>query len=123
MSLLKQLATAFGSSGEISGCGFDGLVDRHFDLVINGSSGSLAGQMPDLPDTVLGPGAVCYDMMYSAEPTVFMRWAQGLGASDCADGLGMLVEQAAQAFYLWRGCHPDSEPVIAAMRSRLSGRH
>ena len=116
----KQLATAFTASGEIEGCGLDELGDRRFDLVINGSSASLAGQVPDLPPTILAPGAVCYDMMYASEPTVFLRWAQGLGARACADGLGMLVEQAAQAFFIWRGCHPEAKPVIAQMRALLS---
>jgi shikimate dehydrogenase len=73
--------------------------------------------MPPLPDGVVATGGWCYDMMYGSQPTVFMRWAQQHGAEKSLDGLGMLVEQAAEAFHLWRGVRPDTAPVIAALRN------
>ena len=92
---------------------------RPFDLVINGTSASLNGDMPDLNPTILQAGACCYDMMYGKEPTPFLRWAAQHGAH-CADGLGMLVEQAAESFYLWRGVRPETAPVLAALRASLN---
>jgi len=88
---------------------------RPFDVVINGTSASLNGDMPDLSPTILAPNACCYDMMYGKELTPFLRWAQQHGAS-VADGLGMLVEQAAESFLLWRGVRPQTAPVIAVLR-------
>lgn len=88
---------------------------RPFDIVINGTSASLGGALPVLDPAILQPGACCYDMMYGKEPTPFLRWAQQHGAQ-AADGLGMLVEQAAESFYLWRGVRPDTRPVIAQLK-------
>lgn len=112
----KQLATAFGQSGKLLGIGFDGLKELEFDLVINGTSASLAGDLPPLPDTLLANGACCYDMMYAKDPTVFMQWATHHGAKSTADGLGMLVEQAAESFRLWRGVKPPTQSVIELLR-------
>ena len=106
--------------GELLGCGYDKLRGRQFDLVINGTSASLAGDMPQLPDRLLAPGAVCYDMMYAPEATVFMRWARARGARASADGLGMLIEQAAESFYIWRGCRPETGALIAEIRRQIS---
>ena len=72
--------------------------------------------MPPLPFDILAPDAVCYDLMYSAEPTPFMQWGEEFGAVKIMDGLGMLVEQAAESFSLWRGVHPNTAPVIKALR-------
>ena len=66
--------------------------------------------------TVLAPGSICYDMMYGDQPTAFQRWGQAHGAAQSVDGLGMLVEQAAESFYLWRGVRPQTTPVIAMLR-------
>ena len=115
----QELAALFG--GSVKGCGFDALAGQSFDIVINGTSASLAGDLPPLPDTLLAPGACCYDMMYGARPTVFMQWAQQHGAASIADGLGMLVQQAAEAFFLWRGVRPQTAPVIAQLRAQLLG--
>lgn len=98
----------------IESCGYDQLHDE-FDLVINGTSAGLSGTMPDLPDTLLTATGQAYDMVYGNEPTVFMRWAAARGAAT-ADGLGMLVEQAAEAFARWHGWRPATAPVIAALR-------
>ena len=115
----QELAQLFAGRGKIEGTGFEALVGRQFDLVINGTSASLQGELPPLPEGLLAPGAWCYDMMYGKEPTVFMRWAQTHGAQHAVDGLGMLVEQAAESFFLWRGVRPDTTPVIAELRAAL----
>ena len=89
------------------------------DLIVNGTSASLGGELPPLADSLIVAGRTfCYDMMYSAEPTPFCRWAAALGATT-RDGLGMLVEQAAEAFELWRGVRPDTAPVLAELRRQL----
>lgn len=113
-----ELAREFADLGTIAGDGFDDLPNRHYDIVINGTAASLHGELPPLPDTVLAPNADCYDMMYGRDPTPFMRWAQQHGAQ-AFDGLGMLVEQAAEAFFVWRGVMPRTADVIATLRSEL----
>ena len=116
-----ELATAFADLGvTIEGCGFDALCEREFDLVINGTSASLAGELPPLPDGLLSDNGCCYDMMYGAQPTPFMRWAAGQMAWAVADGLGMLVEQAAESFCIWRGVRPETRCVIEQLRAALS---
>lgn len=89
---------------------------RPFDVVINGTSASLGGEMPDLDPAILNPNACCYDMMYGKTLTPFLQWAQQHGAH-VADGLGMLVEQAAESFYLWRGVRPATQSVMVALRA------
>jgi len=112
-----QLAADFADLGEIEGGGFDAVAGP-FDLVINGTSASLAGDLPPLPDDLFAEGATAYDMMYGAEPTVFLRWAAERGARPL-DGLGMLVEQAAESFFQWRGRRPETAPVLARLRQAL----
>ncbi|MCP4043116.1 MAG: shikimate dehydrogenase, partial [Gammaproteobacteria bacterium] len=102
-SKATDLADAFSAAGRVSGHGFSQLAGEHFDLIINATSASLAGQAIPLPSELLKPEGVCYDMMYSIKPTVFMLWGQQQGALKSVDGLGMLVEQAAESFYRWRG--------------------
>lgn len=114
-----QLSEDFADLGNITGCGFDELIDKKFDVVINATSASLQGELPPLPDDCLANNACCYDMMYAAEATVFMQWAQQHGASVILDGLGMLVEQAAESFKLWRGVRPETAQVISLLRSSL----
>ncbi|MCY1417630.1 Shikimate dehydrogenase (NADP(+)) [compost metagenome] len=116
----EQLAREFADLGEVRACGFD-LKDQPFDLIVNGTSASLTGELPPLDPALIEPGhTVCYDMMYGKEITAFNRWAAEHGAAHCIDGLGMLVEQAAEAFLLWRGVRPDSAPVLAEMRKQLA---
>lgn len=115
----ETLAALFADEGVVTACGFEALAGRQFDVVINGTSASLQGDLPPLPDGMLAPGALAYDMMYGAEPTVFLRWAAQQGAAT-RDGLGMLVEQAAEAFFLWRQVRPSTAPVLAALRAALS---
>ena len=114
-----QLADDFSDLGNISGCGFDELEGNSFDIVINGTSASLHGELPPLPDKLLSDNACAYDMMYAAEPTVFMEWAKQHGAEFIFDGLGMLVEQAAESFNLWRGVQPETQFVIDSIRASL----
>lgn len=114
-----QLAKLFAEQGYLIGCDYTMLDGQQFDLVINASGAGLAGEMPALPDQLLAPGGRAYDLSYGSEPTPFLQWAQPRAAA-CADGLGMLVEQAAESFYLWRGVRPQTAGVIAALRSFLS---
>lgn len=118
VSRATELARAFAERGAVQACGFEALTGQ-FDVVINGTSASLQGDLPPLPDQILAPGAWCYDMMYGAQPTVFMNWALADGGRP-VDGLGMLVEQAAESFLLWRGVRPQTAPVITALREALS---
>lgn len=102
----------------VSGLAYAELEGQHFDVVINATSSSLQGEVPPLPQGLFAPGALAYDMMYGREPTPFLGFAAAHGAQQTADGLGMLVEQAAESFFLWRGVRPDTAPVIALLRAR-----
>jgi len=114
-----ELARDFADLGAVHGGGFDDLSGRQFDLVINASATSLHGEVPPLPEDVLAPGGWCYDMMYGAEATPFVRWGEAHAAARALDGLGMLVEQAAESFFIWRGVRPQTAAVIDALRSGL----
>ncbi|MDO9422718.1 MAG: shikimate dehydrogenase [Methylobacter sp.] len=112
-----KLAAEFDDDGSISGCGFDALKNRQFDLILNATSASLSGQLPPLPTGLLAKNGVCYDLAYGNEPTAFVRWGQENHALKSLDGLGMLVEQAAEAFFIWRGVRPKTLPVIELLNS------
>lgn len=114
----EELAEHFAGAVPVRACGFDALAGHTFDVVINGTAASLQGQLPPLPDGILAAGSCCYDMMYGDRPTAFMEWGRAQGAAHWLDGLGMLVEQAAESFQLWRGVRPQTAPVIAALRRR-----
>ena len=116
-----ELAKQFNDFGDVFGCGLDALPGQQFDLVINGTAASLEGEVPPLPDDLVYEGGSCYDMMYSAEPTAFQSWAREHGAVQSLDGLGMLVEQAAESFFLWRGVRPETGVVIDKLRSDMQG--
>lgn len=103
---------------QLSPCSFKELSGR-FDIIINGTSSSLSGQLPPIPEDIINPGTHCYDMMYGKDKTAFLAWAEQLGAVHTADGLGMLVAQAAESFSIWRGVRPDVVPVIAELRKHL----
>lgn len=105
------------SHGELTGCGFEDVKGWDFDIVINGTSASLSNQIPALPTFNINEGALAYDMVYASRPTVFMDWAKELGFSKISDGLGMLVEQAAESFYIWHNHRPLTAPVIQTLRS------
>ena len=115
----EQLAHEFSELGAVVASGFSWLREP-VDLIINATSASLAGEMPPIADSLIEPGrTVCYDMMYGKEPTPFCRWASDLGAAKVLDGLGMLAEQAAEAFFIWRGVRPDTAPVLDELRRQL----
>jgi len=110
------LARQFAERG-ISASDFSSL-QQAFDIVINATSASLATDVPSISPVVFGANAFAYDMMYGKEPTVFMRFAEQHGAS-MRDGLGMLVEQAAESFFVWRGVRPDTASVFAELRASI----
>jgi shikimate dehydrogenase len=103
--------------GVLSASGYDTLAGK-YDVIINATSASLADALPPLDGAVFAAGALAYDMMYSRDATPFMRFAAGHGAT-VRDGLGMLVEQAAESFFVWRGVRPDTGPVHLALRALL----
>ncbi len=98
---------------------YDELAGRQFDLLINGTSAGLDGKVPALPEGILADSAWCYDMVYGRGQTPFQAWAMDQGAEQAIDGCGMLVEQAAQSFYIWRGVMPNTAGVITALRQTL----
>lgn len=114
----RALARHFDRS--VEGGSFGDLKGRQFELVINATSASIAGETLALPEELYAPGAIAYDMMYGKGDTPFMQQARREGASRIADGLGMLVEQAAEAFFLWRSVRPETAGVLAALRQALA---
>lgn len=116
VSRAEELAQVFSSIGPVMPCGFADLGAERFDLVINGTSASLGGEVPPLPDGLFNDNALAYDLMYASEPTAFMEWAAHHGAARVADGLGMLVEQAAESFDIWWGKRPETAEVIRQLR-------
>jgi shikimate dehydrogenase len=113
------LAQSITSTIPVEACGYAALGDSAFNLIINGTSASMKNELPPLPASVLATDSWCYDMMYGDEPTIFMNWAREHGAEKYLDGLGMLVEQAAESFYLWRNVRPDTTPVIKLLRNKI----
>lgn len=113
---LQQL---FASSGNVVSTAYGDLRGQEFDLVINATSASLHGDLPPQPKGIFAAASLAYDMMYGKGHTPFLQFAQQQGAARLADGIGMLVEQAAESFFLWRGTRPETEPVIEMLRSSL----
>ncbi|NNJ91428.1 MAG: shikimate dehydrogenase [Gammaproteobacteria bacterium] len=111
-----DLAEQVRELGPVTGMGLEGLSGKRFDLIINGTAAGLTGKLPTIPDDCLEEGGWTYDMMYATEATAFVRWGQQHNAARALDGLGMLVEQAAESFYLWRGVRPETSQVIASLR-------
>jgi len=112
----QTLVQKYNDPARIRASEFDELSDQSFDIVINGTSASLQESVPPIPDTIFKTNALSYDLMYSKTHTVFQAWSQDHGATLCLDGLGMLVEQAAEAFLIWRGIRPDTALVIKQLR-------
>jgi shikimate dehydrogenase len=112
----EDKALALAKRFAVSGCSYDELVGKKFDIVINATSSGLTDEMPDIPKTIFARGSLAYDMMYGRE-TRFMKFAGENGAAQVSDGLGMLVEQAAESFFIWRGVRPETTKVIAALRA------
>ncbi len=113
----EELAAIFAPYGDVSAREYTRPHDGVFDLIINGTSASLAGDIPPLNTKCVQRGTRVYDMVYGKQPTAFLRWAASLGATELSDGLGMLVGQAAESFRLWRGVEVDTEPVLAMLRA------
>lgn len=111
----QQLAEPFEGAGTVFAKRYEDLVGRSFDIVINATSSGLSDELPPLPEGLFKRGALAYDMMYGKE-TPFLKFAREQGATVISDGLGMLVEQAATSFALWRKVRPDTKPVLEAMR-------
>jgi shikimate dehydrogenase len=110
-----SLAAEFADMGEISGCGFSAVRGPPYDLIINATSASLQGEMPQMPVGLVGEESICYDMAYGRGHTPFTLWAKSLHAARTTKGWGMLVEQAAESFLLWRGIRPDTQSVLQAL--------
>jgi shikimate dehydrogenase len=111
----ESLALQFDSRGAVQGCGLEAIAPGTFDIVINATSAGLVGEAPALPAGVIHPDTFCYDMHYARAGTAFLLWARNQGALRSAQGWGMLVEQAAESFELWRGVRPPTAPVLAAL--------
>lgn len=120
LSKAEMLVAEFAQFGSIRCTDFNGLHEQQFDLIINATSASLSQQLPPLPDHLLATDGCCYDLAYANESTTFVRWGVAQNAHKSLDGLGMLVEQAAAAFNLWRGIQPDTAPIIAILENQRS---
>lgn len=119
-ALVEQFAPAARDAGcRLAGGSARVIEARPYDVIVNATAGSLDASLPECDARAFGGGTLGYDMMYGAHPTIFMEHATKLGAR-AADGLGMLVEQAAESFYVWRGVRPDGAPVLAELRALLS---
>ena len=115
----EALAAAFADLGVTQGVGFGYVGDTPFDLIINATSASLSGDIPPIPASAIGPQTICYDLAYGRSAMGFVRWAQRAGCALAVQGLGMLVEQAAESFRLWRGVRPDTGQVLAVLKARV----
>jgi shikimate dehydrogenase len=112
------LAAAFSDLGSTQGVGFEDVGDFPFDIIVNATSASLSGEMPPVPPSVIGPNTFCYDLAYGKSATAFIQWAHANGCTRAVQGLGMLVEQAAESFRVWRGVRPATAHVLTALRER-----
>lgn len=115
--LVKQFTGSKPPSCEILAGGYDDIPHQSFDIIINGTAASLEGKLPPIPLVCIENTQCCYDMMYSTEPTLFVKWGKENGVELSIDGIGMLIEQAAESFYLWRGVRPDTVPVFTFLRN------
>ena len=117
MAKAELLQEEFLPYGEII-CQTSEQLSGRFDLIINATSASLSGEIPDMPDTII-PGSVCYDLAYSYGETPFQRWTRQNNSKESLQGWGMLVEQAAESFYIWRGVRPKTEEIIQKLQAEL----
>lgn len=115
----RVLAAEAASGGRVIGCGYADVVDDGYDVVINATSASLSGQLPPIAPRVFGHDTLAYEMLYGKGLTPFLELARSVGATRLADGVGMLVEQAAEAFAWWRGMRPDTRALIGSLRVPL----
>ncbi|MCB1665349.1 MAG: shikimate dehydrogenase [Pseudomonadales bacterium] len=115
----QAIVETYPETAGFSASSYEDIPPEHFDLIINGSSSGLQGAMPAMPKGLVSADTHCYDMVYGSSETVFQAWAREQGAKMALDGLGMLVEQAAEAFFIWRQVRPQTDSVIADLRSLL----
>lgn len=116
----QELATLFAHTGSIRALAMNALQGEAFDLIINATSSGIGGEIPAIPSELINLNVRCYDMFYQKGSTPFLNWCEQHGAKQCADGLGMLVAQAAHAVLLWHGVMPEIAPVIAALKKELA---
>lgn len=121
LSKAELLADVFQHAGGVKAKAMDRLAGEQFDLIVNATSSGIGGDVPAIPASLISPSVRCYDMFYQATATPFLSWCEQQGAKKMADGLGMLVGQAAHSFFLWHGKLPDITPVIAVMKAELQG--
>jgi shikimate dehydrogenase len=115
----QHLAGVFHHLGDINAAEMQALSGQQFDLIINATASGIHGEIPNLPIDIINPQTRCYDMFYQAGDTPFLAWSRQLGVTNYADGLGMLVGQAAHAFQLWHGVMPEITPVLDQLRNEL----
>lgn len=114
----RSLADHFASQGPVDACRFQDVNSLPvYDLVINATSAGVKGEMPPYPEQAIHPNTICYDLSYGLTPTPFSLWAIEHGAAKSVMGWGMLVEQAAESFHIWRGVRPDTAPVLKQMKT------
>lgn len=119
-SRAEELAQVFAHTGSVQALGLDELDGLEFDLIINATSSGISGEIPAIPASLIRPSVCCYDMFYQKGNTPFLSWCERHGAKRYADGLGMLVGQAAHAVLLWHGVLPEIEPVITRLKQELA---
>ena len=117
---IRDRATLFAHTGSVRALDIEASGNEEFDLIINATSSGIDGDVPAIPVSLINPHVCCYDMFYQKGSTPFLSLCQQHGATKCADGLGMLVAQAAHAVLLWHGILPDITPVIAALQKELN---
>jgi shikimate dehydrogenase len=112
----RPLAEYFSRSGPVTCCRFDAVPKKQkYELIINATSAGLRGEVPPFPDSAVAENTVCYDLAYGLKPTPFSTWGRERGAAQSVLGWGMLVEQAAESFRIWRGVRPDTAPVLSEL--------
>lgn len=111
------LQRQFSSYGSLIAGHYQDFAEESFDIVINATSASLHDELPPLPASIFYETTLAYDMMYSQNPTPFLKFAQKQGVHNLVDGIGMLVEQAAESFFLWRGIRPETKKVFEMLRN------
>jgi len=119
----EELADVFSEFGTISAGSYDGLSELEaFDIIINATPANFNGELPPISPEILANNSLAYDMSYAAEPTLFETWCSENGASQATNGLGMLVEQAAESFFIWRDRRPDTKQVLADLKKSLKAK-
>jgi shikimate dehydrogenase len=113
----QTMITEIDATESLSASTFEALNDEPaFDIVVNATSAGLRGEEPPFPSACVGPDTLCYDLAYSLKDTPFVVWSRANGAREAVQGWGMLVEQAAESFFIWRGVRPDTAPILEHMR-------